>query len=473
MTVEGMENVEMIAGKKHAPKFLGRVLILGLGKSGTAAAEYCLDVLGSRVEALAVAAGAPGEAALAWAEGAREKRGAVVLFDHETIEGTYDLCIASPGISENSPFYRSAAAASSEVISEVEFAWRESDASSKWVAITGTNGKNHHRRRSPAICWEAGMNAAAVGNIGETCIDAVAAGNTDVYVAETSSYQLASTRLFAPDVVVVLNITPDHLSWHGSLEAYAAAKWKVLANLGASGGVAVLDACDDAVRAKIRELRARGGVPFRYIPIGGAAGLGADMRATCGADAAAFRGAGGQLVVAWDGHVSDLVFVDDLQIKGGHNQQNALAAAACALVLGATDTAVGEGLLTFRPLEHRIEPAGLVDGVACYNDSKATNVDAHAGGAHRLSTDAPHRAARRPRQGHRFGPPRGGLRRERPGRGLLRRGPRAVPSGFRGLGGLPGALRRHDGGGAGRGPLHRRGRGRGRALAGLRLLRRV
>ena len=61
-----------------------------------------------------------------------------------------------------------------------------------------------------------------------------------------------------------------HLSWHGSLEAYAAAKWKVLANLGASGGVAVLDACDDAVRAKIRELRARGGVPFRYIPIGGA-----------------------------------------------------------------------------------------------------------------------------------------------------------------------------------------------------------
>lgn len=375
MTVEGMENVEMIAGKKHAPKFLGRVLILGLGKSGTAAAEYCLDVLGSRVEALAMAAGAPGEAALAWAEGARE-RGAVVLFDHETIEGTYDLCIASPGISENSPFYRSAAAASAEVISEVEFAWRESDASSKWVAITGTNGKTTTTALTCHLLREAGANAAAVGNIGETCIDAVAAGNTDVYVAETSSYQLASTRLFAPDVAVVLNITPDHLSWHGSLEAYAAAKWKVLANLGASGGVAVLDACDDAVRAKIRELRARGGVPFRYIPIGGAAGLGADMRATCGADAAAFRGAGGQLVVAWDGHVSDLVFVDDLQIKGGHNQQNALAAAACALVLGATDTAVGEGLLTFRPLEHRIEPAGLVDGVACYNDSKATNVDA-------------------------------------------------------------------------------------------------
>ena len=277
--------------------------------------------------ARAGAAGAPSEAALAWAEDARE-RGAVVLFDHETIEGAYDLCIASPGISENAPFYRSALAASAEVISEVEFAWRESDASSKWVAITGTNGKTTTTALTCHLLREAGMNAAAVGNIGETCIDAGAAGNTDVYVAETSSYQLASTRLFAPDVAVVLNITPDHLSWHGSLEAYAAAKWKVLANLGVSGGVAVLDACDDAVRAKIRELRARGGVPFRYIPIGGASGLGADMRATCGTGAAAFRGDGGQLVVAGDGRVSDLVFVDDLQIKGGHNQQNALAAAA-------------------------------------------------------------------------------------------------------------------------------------------------
>lgn len=368
-------NEALIAGKKHAPKSLGRVLILGLGKSGTSAAEYCLSLLGERVDVLAVAAGAPNEAARAWAEGARD-RGAVVLFDHETIEGTYDLAIASPGISENSPFYRSAASASAEVISEVEFAWRESDASSKWVAVTGTNGKTTTTALTCHLLQEAGMNAAAVGNIGATCIGEVAAGGTDVYVAETSSYQLASTSLFAPDVAVVLNITPDHLSWHGSLASYAEAKWKVLANLEATGGVAVLDACDDAVRAKIRGLRTAGGVPFRYIPIGGASGLGSDMRATCGADAAAFRGDDGRLVVAWDSHTFDLVFVDDLQIKGGHNQENALAAAACALVLGATGTQVAAGLLTFRPLEHRIEPAGVVGGVACYNDSKATNVDA-------------------------------------------------------------------------------------------------
>ncbi|MEC4295793.1 UDP-N-acetylmuramoyl-L-alanine--D-glutamate ligase [Adlercreutzia shanghongiae] len=365
----------LIAGKKHAPTCLGRVLVLGLGKSGTAAADYCLDLLGDRVESLAVAAGAPNDAACAWAEGARE-RGATVLFDHEVIEGAYDVCIASPGISENAPFYLSAKAASTEVISEVEFAWRESASASRWVAITGTNGKTTTTALACHLLRAAGMNAAAVGNIGETCIAAVAAGATDVYVAEVSSYQLASTRLFAPDVAVVLNITPDHLSWHGSLEAYAAAKWKALANLAQTGGTAVLNACDDAVRTKIRETRAGEGFDFPYIPIGTAAGAGGDMRAACGSENAAFRGDGGRLSVAWDGQLFDLVFVDDLQIKGGHNQQNALAAASCALVLGATASAVSEGLMSFRPLEHRIEPAGLVDGVACYNDSKATNVDA-------------------------------------------------------------------------------------------------
>ena len=370
-----MEQTTYLADRKHAPATLGRVLVLGLGKSGTAAADYCLDLIGSRVSELAVAAGARNEAAECWAREA-EARGAKVLFDHEVIEGAYDLCIASPGISEHSDFYRSAKAASAEVISEVEFAWRESAADARWVAITGTNGKTTTTALACHLLREAGFAAQAVGNIGDPCIAAVAAGATEVYVAEVSSYQLASTRNFAPDVAVVLNITPDHLAWHGSLEAYAEAKWKVVANLAESGGAAVLNACDDAVRARIRAWRAAGGVPFPYIPVGGAAGLGADMRATCGAANAAFRGDGGQLVVNLRGVEYPLIFVDDLKIKGGHNQQNALAAASCALLLGATATAVAEGLLSFAPLEHRIEPAGSVGGVECYNDSKATNVDA-------------------------------------------------------------------------------------------------
>lgn len=367
---------EYLEGRKLAPASLGRVLVLGLGKSGRAAAEYCLDLLGGRVEELAVAAGAPSGEAEAWAEAARA-RGATVLFDHEAIEGSYDVCIASPGISQLSDFYRSAEAASAEVVSEVEFAWRESASDAKWVAVTGTNGKTTTTALAAHLLRQAGLAAAAVGNIGDTCIQAVAAGKTEVYVAEVSSYQLASTRDFAPNVALVLNITPDHLAWHGSHEAYAAAKWKVLANLGSvPGAVAVLAACDDAVRARIREARASGGFPFAYVPVGTAGGVGGDMRDACGSDNAAFRGAAGRLTVALNGEVSELIYVDDLQIKGAHNQANALAAASAALALDVPASIVAEGLLSFAPLEHRVEPAGEVSGVACYNDSKATNVDA-------------------------------------------------------------------------------------------------
>ncbi len=372
------DRCEMLPGRKAAPARLGRVLVLGLGKSGRACADYLRPLIGTRVESLAVAAGAPSEAALAWAEAARAD-GARVEFDHEAIEGAYDLCIASPGISERSAFYRSAVAASAEVVSEVEFAWRESAADARWVAVTGTNGKTTTTAMIAHLLRAAGLAADAVGNIGDTCIEAVAAGVTDVYVAETSSYQLASTRDFAPNVAVVLNITPDHLAWHGSLEAYADAKWKVLANLGrVPGAVAVLDAVDDAVRERVRALRAQDAAErgFAYVPLGTARGLGFDMRAACGSDNAAFVADDGALTVALAGVEHRLCRADELQVRGAHNQANALAAAAAALALGAPAEAVSAHLASFAALEHRIEPCGSVAGVACYNDSKATNVDA-------------------------------------------------------------------------------------------------
>ena len=374
----GEKRREMLPGRKAAPVRLGRVLVLGLGKSGRAAADYLIPLIGTRVDALAVAAGAPNDDALAWAEEARA-RGAVVAFDHEAIEGSYDLCVASPGISERSAFYRSAAAASAEVVSEVELAWRESAADARWVAVTGTNGKTTTTSLIAHVLRGAGMDAVAVGNIGDTCIGAVGAGGAAVYVAETSSYQLASTRDFAPDVAVVLNITPDHLAWHGSHEAYAAAKWKVLANLARTpGAVAVLDAVDDAVRERVRALRAQDPAErgFAYVPLGTARGLGFDMRAACGSDNAAFVAPDGTLTVALGAEERRLCRVDDLKVRGDHNVANALAAASAALALGAPADAVAAHLASFAPLEHRIEPCGAVGGVECYNDSKATNVDA-------------------------------------------------------------------------------------------------
>lgn len=380
-----MASRELIANRKHAPHHLGRVLVLGLGKSGRAAVAYLLPLLDGRVEALAVAAGARSAASEEFAAEARAA-GALVAFEDEAVGvlaaeagGSFDLCIASPGISQFSAFYEAAAAVSAEVISEVEFAWRESAADSRWVAVTGTNGKTTACALAAHVLAGAGLAAAAVGNIGDPCIEAVAAGRTDVYVAEVSSYQLASTALFAPNVAVLLNITPDHLHWHRSFEAYRDAKLKLLANLpGVPGAVAVLDATNDVVRAEVRRLRAldAGERGFSYVPLGTAAGLTGDMRAACGSDNAAFLDADGTLRVALNGAEHAAARVEELQIKGEHNASNALAVAAAALALGVHESDVAEGLRTFAPLEHRIEPCGSVAGVRCYNDSKATNVDA-------------------------------------------------------------------------------------------------
>lgn len=374
-----MASLELIEGRKHAPQHLGRVLVLGLGKSGCAAAEYIAPLVGGRADGLCVLAGKRTPETERASEALAALDGVEVLFDTEQVPGSFDLCIASPGIPQPSPFYQGAAAASAEIIGEVEFAWRESAVDSRWVAVTGTNGKTTACALTARLLVEAGYDAVAVGNIGDTCIKAVASGGADVYVAEVSSYQLASTLLFAPDVAVILNITPDHLRWHGTFEAYREAKLKVLANLaGLPGAVAVLDATDDEVRAEVRRLRAMDAASrgFSYVPVGTKAGLSGDMRATCGSDNAAFCDADGMLHVAIDGRDCVLIRADELRIKGLHNVGNALAAASAALAIGANADAVARGLRAFEALEHRIEPCGTVRGTACYNDSKATNVDA-------------------------------------------------------------------------------------------------
>ena len=406
-----------VPGKKHASEQLGSVLILGLGKSGKVAATYCAGLLGTRVASLCVAGGVENEASksfvgsLAAGEGlvcgvASAAEGADVASGEsaagaslaaaggclvcefgddavpalaDAVGGRFDLCIASPGIPYWAELYQDALRFSDEVISEVEFAWRESAADSRWVAITGTNGKTTTTACCAAILEAAGLRAAAVGNIGDVCLSAVAAGKTDVYVAEVSSYQLASTKLFAPNVAVCLNITPDHIHWHKTLAAYRDAKFKVLANLASvPGAVAVLDAANDVVRAKVREFarESREERGFDYVPMGTAAGISGDMRHACGSENAAFIDACGMLCVAFAGTEHALCHANELKIHGLHNASNALAAATAAVALGVPDEDIRAALKAFAPLEHRIEPCGSIGGVLCVNDSKATNVDA-------------------------------------------------------------------------------------------------
>jgi len=339
---------------EEAPR---RIAVLGLGRSGDAVVRWALGRPGTGPADVAVFVehDTPrlAEAASAWrAEGVRVGLGADALPD----EG-WDLVVASPGISPSRPLLRSARLLAVPVISELELAYRLSTA--PFVAVTGTNGKTTTTALITHLLRQSGRDAVSVGNIGVPAVAAAPAVAGDgIVVAECSSFQLALTLDFHPRVAILLNITPDHIDWHGSLESYASDKARIFANMG-PGDHAVVDV-DDAGAAVWADVVAGRGL--RVVRVGLSNG-----------DA---RVADGVLTVdVGEGDIS-LVGADELLIRGGHNISNSLAAAAAALVMGASPDAVREGLRTFEPIEHRLEPVGTVRGVEYVNDSKATNPDA-------------------------------------------------------------------------------------------------
>lgn len=337
----------------------GHLLVLGLGGSGEAAAEWALGRAAADAEIrVTVVDSGSGEAL--------ERRAArLVAAGAEVHLGTCDLppadlIVASPGIRPQADIMCAALGHGAPVISELELAYRVSRA--PWVAITGTNGKTTTTALVTHLLVEAGIPAEPAGNIGTAAISVAAAmGEAGVIVAEVSSFQMTLADTFHPRVAALLNITPDHLDYHGSMEAYAAEKAKVFAHQ-VSGDTAVID-LDDPGSAPYAERAAAGGA------------------SVCGVSRLAVEGArayvrGDILVLEEGGRAHDLVAVCDLGIKGDHNVSNALAAAACARAAGADFEAISRGLRSFRPIEHRLEPTGVLDGAEYFNDSKATNPDA-------------------------------------------------------------------------------------------------
>ncbi|MDR0347349.1 MAG: UDP-N-acetylmuramoyl-L-alanine--D-glutamate ligase [Coriobacteriales bacterium] len=292
--------------------------------------------------------------------------------DDDMISGSFDLAIVSPGIPPTSPLVVRAREHARELIGEPELAWRLSP--ERWIVVSGTNGKTTTTALTAHLLNACGMQARAAGNIGTTCIEAIQARAAGEYlVAELSSYQLAYANTLSPEAAILLNITPDHLSWHGSFEAYREAKLSILERL-EPGAPAVIDATLEETRAIVRARRDAG---KRVIPIGTARGLRDDMTVSCGAAEAAFIDPENEMLTCVvDGHRVAVLGFGQLKIKGEHNGENALAAAAVALALGAEPRGVATGLASFEPLEHRIEPCGSVGGVAFFNDSKATNPEA-------------------------------------------------------------------------------------------------
>jgi UDP-N-acetylmuramoylalanine--D-glutamate ligase len=337
------------------------VLVLGLGATGMACARFFGRQLAEKnIASLTVYTGTQVPDAATVAE--LEAAGAVVVAGSCEVEGSYDFAVVSPGIPDTSEFYASAAAHSKELVSEPELSWRIRPC--KWLAITGTNGKTTTTSLATHILQVAGKTATAVGNIGQVCLEiAEKAGRDDWLVAELSSFQLASTAKFHPVAAALLNITPDHVAWHGDLERYAEAKKKIFANM-TGKDLCVVDVDDPALLDYARELVRDGkrvcAVSVHTMP---------DFE-----DAAYVSD--GRLVVKLGETEHVLLPVEKLHIKGEHNVSNALAAAALTLFAGCDAALVEEGLSSFEPLEHRIEPCGQVEGVFCVNDSKATNTDA-------------------------------------------------------------------------------------------------
>jgi len=335
------------------------ILVLGLGTSGFAAAWYCAERVPAEFASVTVVDASDSEAMRARAE-TLQALGTRVELGVESVEGRFDMCIASPGIPPHSAIMKWAREASGEVISEIQFAYERSD--NVWVAVTGTNGKTTTTSLVAHLLSTSGVPAQAVGNIGSAAITAVAEGTNDLLVAEVSSFQLALTTTFRPRVAVLLNITPDHVDWHGSLERYAEDKARVLANLG-SGDTAVIDV-DDLGSAAYATRAGEGGATVVHVALDGSS-----VPDACLVD--------GVLTLRTAEHgPQPLVAVDELLIRGAHNVSNALAASATVAALGVRIEDIRRGLRTFDAIEHRLEPCGVVQGVEWFNDSKATNPDA-------------------------------------------------------------------------------------------------
>lgn len=340
----------------------GHLVVLGLGSSGLAVADWGLARASDGVR-VAVVDSAAGPKIEQHAQMLRA-RGATVRLGCDDLDAadvkTADLVVASPGIHPASPLLASARALGAPIISEIELAYRISRA--PWVAVTGTNGKTTTTALVTHLLQEAGFVAEAVGNIGRPAVNvATELDATGMIVAEVSSFQLVYTDTFHPRVSVLLNITPDHIDYHGSFEAYAAEKGKVFARQGA-GDTAVIDIDDPGSRAYADPVESRD-VLVRRVSLKRRQRNGAYLE-------------GKALVLDEQGEVHELVEVDRLAIRGEHNFSNALAAAAAARAVGASLEAIRSGLSSFKPIEHRLESVRIVAGVEYVNDSKATNPDA-------------------------------------------------------------------------------------------------
>lgn len=344
-----------------------RALVTGFGVSGFAAADT-LTHLGATVVAVDEAEGTTlGEKAkLLEILGADIRLG--VGSTDVTSEG-FDLVVTSPGWPPFNPVLVDAATRSIPVWGEVELAWRlRGDDPVPWLAVTGTNGKTTTVQMLEAILRADGLNALAVGNVGTPVLEAVMNPEPlDVLAVELSSYQLHWSTSISAEASAVLNVAPDHLDWHGDLDAYAADKGRIYQNAQLACVYNVEDAATKRLVEEAEVVEGCRAIGFTLgLPAPGMIGMVDDVLA----DRAFVIGRISSAVEI--GTLADLASSTGIP-AAPHTVANALAAAALARAHGVAPRAVRDGLRTFTPDAHRVADLGEVSGVRYIDDSKATN----------------------------------------------------------------------------------------------------
>jgi UDP-N-acetylmuramoylalanine--D-glutamate ligase len=328
-----------------------RVVVVGAARSGIAAAELAAK-RGGRVILTETRHGFEGMDRLGGAGIELELGG----HRAETLEAA-DLIVVSPGVPHEQPAFDTARARGVEIIGELEFAWRWLQG--RVIAITGTKGKSTTTTLVGRMLSAAGRHVLVGGNIGVPLSAQVDQSTPDtLHVVETSSFQLETTTTFHPWIAVWLNFADDHLDRHPTIESYASAKARIVANQTA-GDWLVVNADDPVVIERTAQSAAtrvtfslEGGVRDGFV-------------------------VDGDWIVRRTATAAERVLpLSSVELTGRHMLNNVLAAAATCSLAGAPPEAMVVALQGFHGLEHVMEPSGEVAGVRFVNDSKATNVEA-------------------------------------------------------------------------------------------------